>query len=163
MQSPYTALASRTRAALAALFLLPAIAFAQVDLDTKPQTGLPRITLTAGGQSIQADIAATEASRQKGLMHRTKMGKNDGMLFVFRDIGYHAMWMRNTPLNLSVAYMDDKGKILSIHEMDAFTENAHQSAGPARFALEMHAKWFTNNNIKVGDAVRGLEKAPQPK
>jgi uncharacterized membrane protein (UPF0127 family) len=136
---------------------------AQVDLDSKPQTGLPRIGLSAGGQTIQADVAATDESRQKGLMHRTKLARNEGMLFVFAQVGYHAMWMRNTPLNLSVAYMDEKGKILSIHEMEAFTEIPHQSAGPARYALEMNAKWFAQNNVKPGDMIKGLEKAPKPK
>ncbi|MFN6168867.1 MAG: DUF192 domain-containing protein, partial [Burkholderiales bacterium] len=86
--------------------------------DGKPQSGLPKITLSAGGQTITADVAATDESRQKGLMFRTKMAKNEGMLFVFTQLGYHAMWMRNTPINLSVAYMDDEGKILSIHEME---------------------------------------------
>jgi uncharacterized membrane protein (UPF0127 family) len=131
--------------------------------DGKPQNGLPKITLNAGGQTISADVAATDESRQKGLMFRTKMAKNEGMLFVFTQLGYHAMWMRNTPINLSVAYMDDQGKILSIHEMEAFNETAHQAAGPARYALEMNAAWFSQNKVKVGDRISGLEKAPKPK
>ena len=131
--------------------------------DGKPQTGLPKITLSAGGQTIIADVAATDESRQKGLMFRTKMAKNEGMLFVFTQLGYHAMWMRNTPINLSVAYMDDEGKILSIHEMEAFNETSHQAAGPARYALEMNAAWFSQHKVKVGDRIGGLEKAPKPK
>ncbi len=129
----------------------------------KPQTGLPKITLKADGQSIQADVAATEESRQHGLMFRTKMGKNEGMLFVFTSPGYYAMWMRNTPINLAVAYMDDQGKILSIHEMAAFNETSHQAAGPTRYALEMNAKWFAQHKVKVGDVIGGLDKAPKPK
>jgi len=128
-----------------------------------PQVGLPKVSLKAGGQTIKADIAATDETRQKGLMFRTKMGVNEGMLFVFPQIGYHAMWMRNTPINLSVAYIDEAGKILSIHEMTAFDATSHQSAGPARFALEMNAMWFTKNKVNAGDTIRGLEKAPKPK
>ena len=127
-----------------------------------PQTGLPKISLKAGSQTIKADIAATDETRQKGLMFRTKMAANEGMLFVFTQIGYHAMWMRNTPINLSVAYIDESGKIVSIHEMTAFDETSHQSAGPTRYALEMNAMWFTKNKVKVGDIIRGLEKAPKP-
>lgn len=138
--------------------------FAQVSLtDGKPQTGLPRITLTAGKQTIQADVAATEETRQKGLMFRKHMGKNEGMLFVFTQPGYYAMWMRNTPINLSVAYLDASGKIVSIHEMEAFSEVPHQALGPVIYALEMNAKWFANNNVKVGDTIKGLEKAPKAK
>jgi uncharacterized protein len=139
-------------------------ASAQVSLsDGKPQTGLPRITLTVGKQSIQADVAATEETRQKGLMFRKHMGKNEGMLFVFTQPGYYAMWMRNTPINLSVAYLDASGKIVSIHEMEAFSEVPHQALGPVIYALEMNAKWFANNNVKVGDTIKGLEKAPKAK
>ncbi|MCY7388036.1 MAG: DUF192 domain-containing protein, partial [Burkholderiales bacterium] len=128
----------------------------------KPQTGLPIIVLKVGNQSVRADIANMETSRQTGLMFRQKMGKQEGMLFVFPEIGYHAMWMRNTLIPLSVAYMDERGVILSIHEMQALSETPHQSAGPARFALEMNAGWFEANKISVGNSVKGLEKAPKP-
>ena len=131
--------------------------------DGKPQTGLPTITLKAGVQNVRADIANTEATRQLGLMFRKKMGVLEGMLFVFPEIGYHAMWMRNTLIPLSVAYMDERGTILSIHEMQPLSEVAHQSAGPARYALEMNAGWFGANRINVGDAIKGLDKAPKPK
>ena len=90
------------------------------------------------------------------------MGALEGMLFVFPEIGYHAMWMRNTLIPLSVAYLNESGTILSIHEMEALTEVAHQSAGPARFALEMNTGWFKSNKVNVGDTIKGLDKAPKP-
>ncbi len=129
----------------------------------QPQPKLPVIVLHAGGQSINAEVAATDATRQVGMMWRQKMGKNEGMLFVFPQRGYHAMWMRNTLLPLSVAFIDEKGEILSIHEMQPQTETSHQSAGPARYALEMNTGWFTAHKIKVGNLIKGLEKAPAPK
>jgi uncharacterized membrane protein (UPF0127 family) len=144
-----------TIAAFLVAMLIPAHA-------KEPQKGLPSITLSAGGQPIRADVAATDATREKGLMFREKMGKNEGMLFVFSSVGYHAMWMRNTPLPLSVAFMDEAGKILSIHEMEPQSESTHQSAGPARFALEMNKGWFATHKVKVGDAIKGLDKAPKP-
>jgi uncharacterized membrane protein (UPF0127 family) len=151
--------------AILTISLAPFVASqAQIQLgEGKPQAGLPKLTLSVGGQSVVADVAANDATREKGLMFRTKMAKNEGMLFVFPQIGYHAMWMRNTPINLSVAYIDDKGKIISIHEMEAFNETAHQALGPARFALEMNAAWFSQHNVKAGDTVGGLERAPKPK
>ena len=121
------------------------------------------LMLNAGGQSIKAEVAADDATRQQGLMFRTSMGKNDGMLFVFPELGYHAMWMRNTLIPLSVAYMDQAGRILSIHEMQPQTETPHQAAGPARYALEMNAAWFTSHKVRVGDTIKGLEKTPKSK
>ena len=129
----------------------------------EPATSLPAITLKAGSQTIHAEVVATDEAREKGLMFREKMAANTGMLFVFRDIAYHAMWMRNTPLPLAVAFMDKSGKIVSIHEMLPFTETTHQAAGPARYALEMNSGWFTRNQVKTGDTIKGLDKAPKPK
>lgn len=128
----------------------------------KPQTGLPTLVLNVGRQNVRADVAHTENSRQIGLMFRQKMGKQEGMLFVFPETGYHAMWMRNTLIPLSVAYMSERGVILSIHEMQALSETPHQSAGPARYALEMNSGWFASKKINVGDTIKGLEKAPKP-
>ena len=128
----------------------------------EPQSRLPTIVLKAGNQTVRAAIANTDATRQTGLMFRQKMEKREGMLFVFPEIGYHAMWMRNTLIPLSVAYMNERGVILSIHEMQPLSEVSHQSAGPARFALEMNAGWFSSNKVNVGDTIKGLEKAPKP-
>ena len=128
----------------------------------KPQTGLPTVSLKVGSQNVRAEVANTEATRQVGMMFRQKMGRQDGMLFVFPEIAYHAMWMRNTLIPLSVAYMNERGVIVSIHEMQALTEAVHQAAGPVRYALEMNAGWFASNKISVGDTIKGLEKAPKP-
>lgn len=147
-------------------FAITTVALLQVgaaQAKDQPQTGLPTISLKAGSQTIRADVAATDEARQKGLMFRDKLAPNEGMLFVFPQLAYHAMWMRNTPLPLSVAYMDDSGKILSIHEMQPFTEDSHQASGPARYALEMNGGWFTTNKVKIGDRIKGLEKAPKPR
>ena len=129
----------------------------------KPQTGLPHVTLKVGGQQVRADVASTDATRQIGLMFRQTMGRQDGMLFVFPEVGYHAMWMKNTLMPLAVAYMNERGVILSIHEMQPLSETAHQAAGPARYALEMNAGWFGSNKINVGDTVKGLDKLPKPR
>lgn len=138
-----------------------AIALSACALEPSPPK-LPTMPLKVGGQTVMAEIAANDATRQQGLMFRPKMGANEGMLFVFPQLGYHAMWMKNTLIPLAVAYMDDKGTILSIHEMEAHNETAHQSHGPARYALEMNTGWFARHKVKVGDTIKGLDKAPKP-
>ena len=156
------------RPVLPALLVLPALFFALLVGSTttgskESAQSLPTITLKVGGQTIRAEVAATDETRQKGLMFRETMAKNAGMLFIFPDVAYHAMWMRNTPLPLAVAYVDASGKIVSIHEMQPLTETSHQASGPARYALEMNSGWFARHQVKAGDTIKGLEKAPKPK
>ena len=152
-----------TRTFLATLFCALLFASAVASAKDVPLPRQPTIPLKGGGQAIQAEVVASDETRQRGLMFRETMGKNDGMLFVFTERAYHSMWMRNTPLPLSVAFMDDAGKILSIHDMQPFSETNHMAAGPAKFALEMNLGWFVTHKVNVGDRISGLEKAPKPK
>lgn len=150
------------RIGIAALLLWTAAAGAQVGVN-QPQPRLAAITLHAGGHKIVAEVAATDKTREVGMMLRTKMGKDEGMLFVFDKPAYYGMWMKNTLIPLSVAFMDDKGVIVSIHEMLPQTETNHQAAGPARYGLEMNAGWFAAHHVKAGDTISGIDKAAKPK
>jgi uncharacterized membrane protein (UPF0127 family) len=73
------------------------------------------------------------------------------------------MWMRNTLLPLSVAFLDEKGAIINIEDMQPRTEDNHCSAKPARFALEMNLGWFRSRGIAAGLAIVGIEKAGPPR
>ena len=139
---------------LAATLLLPALAAAQ---------GMPVMELTAGIHRIEAEVAATQQNRMQGLMHRKSMAPQRGMLFVFDADARHCMWMRNTYLPLSVAFIDAQGRILNVEEMQPQTENNHCAAGPARFALEMNAGWFRTRGIGPGVPINGIERAPTPR
>jgi uncharacterized membrane protein (UPF0127 family) len=85
------------------------------------------------------------------------------MLFVFTDEANHAMWMKNTFIPLSVAFIDSKGVITNIEDMKPHTEDAHPATRPVRYALEMNLGWFAKRGIKAGAKIEGLEKAPAPK
>jgi hypothetical protein len=91
-------------------------------------------------------------------MHRTALAPNGGMLFVFDDDAVHCMWMKNTPLPLSVAFIDAAGAIVNIADMQPHTEVSHCAARPARFALEMAQGWFAERGIRAGTRLRGLDK-----
>ena len=123
---------------------------------------LPRVDLTAGFYRIQAEVAARDPDRMQGLMHRRSMPANHGMLFVFAQAARHCMWMRNTFLPLSVAFLDDEGRILNIEDMQPQTEDNHCAAKTARYALEMNLGWFAGKGIKPGTRIGGLEKSPRP-
>ena len=71
--------------------------------------------------------------------------------------------MKNTFIALSIAYIDDKGRILNIEDMAPQTETAHPSNGPALYALEMKKGWFRERGIGAGAAVEGLKNVPGAK
>jgi uncharacterized membrane protein (UPF0127 family) len=123
---------------------------------------MPRMDLTAGFHRIEAEVAADQSNRMQGLMQRRVMGANQGMLFVFSQAARHCMWMRNTFLPLSVAFLDDEGRILNIEDMQPQTEDNHCAAGAARFALEMNIGWFAAKGLKAGTRIGGVERAPRP-
>ena len=124
------------------------------------QAQLPLLELFAGMHRIEAEIAATSDSRQVGMMQRTIMPPQRGMLFVFPEVAKHCMWMRNTLLPLSVAFLDESGRIINVEDMQPKTENNHCSIRPARYALEMNLGWFRSRGLGAGLAITGIEKAP---
>lgn len=124
------------------------------------QPQLPLLELFAGMHRIEAEVAATPASRQTGMMQRTIMPSQRGMLFVFPEVAIHCMWMRNTLLPLSVAFLDEKGRIINIEDMQPKTEDNHCAAKPARFALEMNLGWFKSRGLGAGFSITGIDKVP---
>lgn len=124
------------------------------------QPQLPLLELLAGMHRIEAEVAATPESRQIGMMQRTIMPSQRGMLFVFPEVATHCMWMRNTLLPLSVAFLDEKGRIINVEDMKPETETNHCAKKPARYALEMNLGWFRSRGLTSGFAIGGIEKAP---
>ena len=140
---------------LAALLLCSA-AFGQ-----EPKVApLKTISVKVGAHALKVEVADDDASRSRGLMFRNTLGKDNGMLFTFPEPGYHGMWMMNTFIPLSVAFIDGDGRILNILDMQPHTQDTHTAAGPARYAIETNVGWFAGKKIKAGDRVTGLPKAP---
>jgi hypothetical protein len=112
--------------------------------------------LKVGPHPLKVEVAATESQRSRGLMFRKQLGRDDGMLFIFDDPGYYAMWMKNTLIPLSVAFLDGDGVILNVLDMQPQTLDAHAAAGPARYAIETNLGWFAAHKVKAGEKVTGL-------
>jgi hypothetical protein len=119
---------------------------------------LPAVELAAGMHLIRAEVADSMGTRMEGLMHRKSMPQGAGMVFVFEESATHCMWMKNTLIPLSVAFIDETGAIINIADMQPHSEQSHCAARPARFALEMNKDWFAQRGIKPGAKLRGLEK-----
>lgn len=121
----------------------------------QPQN-LPATTLNAGMHNIRAQVAVTPDQRQWGLMFRREMPTHEGMLFVFEAPAQQCFWMRNTPLPLSIAFIEDDGTILQITDMAPRNDSLHCSQRPVRFALEMEQGWFARKGLAVGAKLGGL-------
>ncbi|HET7547094.1 MAG TPA: DUF192 domain-containing protein [Usitatibacter sp.] len=138
----------RVLAALLIAASLPALA------DAAPRTTV----LHVGSQALKVEIAASEAERNRGLMFRKSLPREEGMLFIFDDPGYYAMWMKNTLIPLSVAFVDREGVILNIADMAPQTLDSHLAAGPALYAIETNKGWFAAHHVQAGDKVTGLPR-----
>ena len=97
-----------------------------------PQPGEPSpqtFELGIGSSRLEVEVATTAETREIGLMNRTGMAKNHGMIFVFPANAQMCFWMKNTLIPLSVAFLNEDGKILNIEDMAPETEDSHCSAG----------------------------------
>lgn len=122
---------------------------------------LPTVQLTAGIHLITAELAASEPYRSRGLMFRQGLPPNHGMLFVFDRKSVHCMWMRNTLIPLSVAFVDDDGTIVNVEDMRPHDETSHCAKQPVRYALEMTQGWFAQKGVLVGMKIGRLPATPQ--
>lgn len=133
--------------------LMPATSQAATT-ESAPQ--LPTQLLRLGNSTLEVEIAATNQSRQRGLMHRHVMAEERGMLFVFEQAERLCFWMRNTYIPLSIAYLDKDATIIEIFDMQALDERSVCSTAPAQFALEVNQGWFERHHIQVGQRVQGI-------
>ena len=146
--------------ALLALFL----SIALLQGTPTPQTNLPKATLTLGAHSLTAQIAADDASRERGLMSRTNLAENEAMVFVFPAPQPVSFWMKDSPTPLSIAYVGPSGRIFEIHDLKPLDETPIPSASQAvTYAIETPQGWFTKHGIIAGSTVSGLPSASTAK
>lgn len=87
---------------------------------------------------FQVELAASPEERREGLMHRQSLAADHGMLFIFEKSEKIAFWMRNTYIDLSIAYIAADGTIIDILDMKALDETAVESSEPVKYALEVN-------------------------
>jgi uncharacterized membrane protein (UPF0127 family) len=128
----------------------------------KPQTGLPRTALSIGMYRIDAQLATTSEQHATGLMFRTDMPQNEGMLFVFEQPSTQCFWMMNTLIPLTAAFIADDGTIVNLADMQPQKDDSHCSSKPVRFVLEMNQGWFAKRQIKPGFNLGGTVFSKRP-
>lgn len=125
------------------------------------QPELPVVTLRIGATSLRAEVADDETERSSGLMFRESLAPDSGMLFIMPAIGPASFWMKNTLLPLSIAFLDEHGTILELHDLQPKSEKTLQSRfSRIAYALEMPQGWFAKKNIWPGERVSGLPPPP---
>ncbi len=118
------------------------------------------VNLPVGGHTFKVELARTAAERERGLMFRRELDADSGMLFIFEESAARAFWMRNTYIPLSIAYIDARGRILEIHDMEPLSETLVRSRSPAKYALEVNKGRFSEVGITPGDML-DLSVIPQ--
>ncbi len=123
-------------------------------------SGPAPLDLRVGEVSLRAEYARSPAERERGLMERTELAADHGMLFRFDEVRRHCLWMKDTPLPLSAAFMDETGRIVDVIDLTPLDRTIRCSSEPVRYALEVNQGWFQQHGLKTGDPVTGIPELP---
>lgn len=109
-------------------------------------------TVTLNSAKLTVAIASTNAARNQGLMGVTRMAADSGMLFVFADDRQRGFWMKDTPIPLSIAFLDASKKVIFLADMtpNSTTVVGGFNAGLMRYAIEVNQGWFASHGVTVG-------------
>lgn len=140
------------------LFLVFNVSFVYADenLPLNPfcQNHVKSVKLVLNKNVMNSEIACSESEKEYGLMNRKFLPKDNGMLFIFDRTQTLSFWMKNTLIDLSIAYIDKDWNIVDIREMKAQDLTPIISKKPAVFALEANPYWFSQHNVKIGDKIQ---------
>ena len=120
------------------------------------RTHLPTQTLVVDGHPVVAEVADDPQERSTGLMYRSSLPADGGMLFVYPDAAPRSFWMKNTTLPLSIAFVSDQGRIVNIADMKPLDRNSTLSTGDSVYALEMMQGWCAEHRVVAGASIEGL-------
>jgi uncharacterized protein len=122
---------------------------------TSAQPRLTTLKVWLGPHELTAEVARTPRERETGMMFRTNIAENEGMLFVFPRPGRVAFWMKNVPIPLSCAYIDPDGVILEVHDLEPHKEETVEAGSyQIQYVLETARGWFERQGIGPGTVVR---------
>ena len=157
----------RTAAVVLAFLVLAGCGSTQADQNTsggtaagkqesQGQPDLRTVVIDASGGKkveVRVEIADDPWEDARGLMYRTALGEDRGMLFVYADERPLSYWMRNTLIPLSIAYIDSRGRITDILDMKPLDDKPphYVSSEPVQYALEVNQGFFEERGVKVGD------------
>jgi uncharacterized membrane protein (UPF0127 family) len=128
----------------------------------------PTVTLTPKGGnpvSVVVEVADTPESQMQGLMYRTHLDPDQGMIFLFEGESSHSFWMKNTPLPLDMIFISKDGRIVGIHEnAEPFSLKPIDVGAPSHAVLEVNGGFAAAHGLRVGDQAtyRNIASAKLP-
>lgn len=111
---------------------------------------------------VQAEVVSSPEEMVRGLMGRTSLEADSGMMFAFGETGTNPFWMKDTLIPLSIAFISQRGVIVDIQDMEPLSQRFHHPTQPYRYALEVNQGFFSRHGIKVGNQVIFLWQGPRP-
>jgi uncharacterized membrane protein (UPF0127 family) len=124
------------------------------DPEERPELRRGEMRFTTGGARVRVEIAEKDPHRLRGLMYRTSLGEDEGMLFVFEQRRTHRFWMKNTCIPLDMLFIDYDGLIVGIEEnVPTLNQNNYQVPCPSQYVLEVNAGWTRKHGVRAGQRV----------
>jgi uncharacterized membrane protein (UPF0127 family) len=149
---------SAAKAGVLAVALLVAIGWPLPSLAAQPAP-VPRVDLVSADghvSTVRVEVADEPGLWERGLMFRSEMAEDAGMVFVFPNDVTFGFWMQNTPLPLSIAWIAADGRIVDIQDMQPQSTDVHSPPAPYRFALEVNQGYFARHGVQTGDRMLAL-------
>lgn len=142
------------RLVLCCAALLAAVVLPGCGADERPaatRTAADYFPVKLGDRTVRLQIAVLPAEQQRGLMERTALGADDGMLFVYGQPQQMSFWMRNTVLPLDIGFFDAKGELREVRPLYPRDERAVRSrSADLQFAIEMNQGWYAERGVRPG-------------
>lgn len=122
-----------------------------------------KVKISLGGQTITVEVADTNPKRERGLMERTSLADNNGMIFIFEDEKVLNFWMKDTLIPLDIGYFNNTKTLIDIQSMQPISliekvPRIYPSKKPAQYALEMPLGWFAKHKVKIGSKYKTVTR-----
>ena len=134
---------------------LLALALACAGPHVAPPPARVRVEPSAGPPVVVAvELARTAAERERGLMDRSRLDLDAGMLFLFEAQERHGFWMKNTLIPLDLLFISEDGRVTAVVERRPLTLDGTDGGVDSRYVLEVAGGWARAHGVRAGDRVR---------
>jgi hypothetical protein len=125
----------------------------------------PYVVIHSGGkqQKVEVEVVRTQRDIRRGLMYRTHLDENAGMLFLFKKEKFQSFWMKNTLIPLDMIFIGASMRIAGIVEnAEPKTNTSRKVPAPSQYVLEVNGGWTDKHGVRAGDKVEFVDVGPYP-